>query len=130
MKNKKLYRDPKNAKLGGICAGLAEYFGTEIWIIRLLVISAFLFSAGFFVLLIYVIAYFILDEMPDQRKWQQSAYKKHNIKQKSWQAGHSAEQILENVSKELNQVEKDIEHLEAYVTSFSYKMDREFTNHQ
>ena len=128
MKNKKLYRDPKNAKLGGICAGIAEYFGTEIWVIRLLVISAFLFSAGFFVVLAYVIAYFMLDEIPEQRKWQQGFYQKHNVKQKSWQAGQSAEQILENVSTELYKMEKDIEHLEAYVTSFSYKMNREFTN--
>ena len=128
MNNKKLYRDPKNAKLGGICAGIAEYFGTEIWVIRLLVISAFLFSAGFFVVLAYVIAYFMLDEIPEQRKWQQGFYQKHNVKQKSWQAGQSAEQILENVSTELDKMEKDIEHLEAYVTSFSYKMNREFTS--
>jgi len=128
MKNKKLYRDPKNAKLGGICAGIAEYFGAEIWVIRLLVISAFLFSAGFFVVLAYVIAYFMLDEIPEQRKWQQGFYQKHNVKQKSWQAGQSAEQILENVSAELDKMEKDLEHLEAYVTSFSYKMNREFTN--
>jgi phage shock protein C len=129
MKNKKLYRDPNNAKFGGICAGIAEYFGTEIWVIRLLVISAFIFSAGFFVVFAYVITYFILDEMPEQRKWQQSTYKKHHVKQKSWQAGHSAEKILENVSGELDKIEKDVEHLEDYVTSFSYKMDREFTNH-
>ena len=78
--------------------------------------------------LAYVIAFFMLDEMPEQREWQQSIYKKHNVKQKPWQAGQSAEQILENVSAELDEMENNIEHLEAYVTSFSYKMNREFTN--
>ncbi|MEH6453945.1 MAG: envelope stress response membrane protein PspC [Psychromonas sp.] len=130
MKNKKLYRDPNNGKLGGICAGIAEYFDTEVWLIRLLVVSAFLFSAGLFVVLAYVVTYFILDEMPEQRKWQQSSYKKHHIKQKSWQAGDSADKVLENVSAEIDKMEKDVEHLESYVTSFSYKMDQEFTNHK
>ncbi len=131
MKSKKktLYRDSKNGKLGGVCAGIAEYFGTEIWIVRLLVITAFLFSAGFFVVLAYIAAYFILDEMPEQRKWQQSVYKAHNVKKKPWQAGHSAQQILQNVSRELDEMENNIEQMEAYVTSFAFKMDREFTNH-
>ena len=124
--NKKLYRDPKNGKLGGICAGLAEYFGTETWLIRLLVISAFLFSAGFFVTLAYISAYLLLDKMPEQRKQQQSIYKSHNIKQKPWQSGHSAEQILQNISRELDDIENDIQNMEAYVTSFAFKMDREF----
>jgi len=124
--NKQLYRDPKNGKLGGVCAGLAEYFGTETWLIRLLVVSAFLFSAGFFVTLAYISAYLILEKMPEQRKQQQSIYKSHNIKQKSWQPGHSAEQILQNVSNELDDIENDIQDMEAYVTSFAFKMDGEF----
>ena len=123
---KKLYRDAKNGKLAGVCAGIAEYFGAEVWVIRLLVVSIFIFSAGFFVVLAYIAAYFILDEMPEQREWQQSIYQKHNVKQKAWQAGQSAQQILENINGELDKAEKDIEHLEGYVTSFAFKMDHEF----
>lgn len=123
---KKLYRDPKNGKLGGICAGLAEYFGLEIWIIRLFVISAFLFSAGFFVVIAYIAACFILDELPAQRQWQQSIYKAHTMKKNAWQSGHSAQQILKNVNAELDQIENSIEQMESYVTSFTFKMDCEF----
>lgn len=36
--NRKLYRDPENAILGGVAAGLAAYFGIETWIIRLLLV--------------------------------------------------------------------------------------------
>jgi len=123
---KKLYRDPKNGKLGGICAGLAEYFGIEIWIIRLFVISAFLFSAGFFVVIAYLAAYFILDELPAQRQWQQSIYKAHNLKKNAWQSGHSAQQILKNINTELDSMESSIEQMESYVTSFAFKMNSEF----
>ena len=128
MKNQKktLYRDPNNGILGGVCAGIAEYFSSEVWIIRLLVVSAFLFSAGLFVSIAYIAAYFILDKMPEQREWQQSIYKKHNLKRKAWQSGQSAQQVLQSVNDDLNKVENDIEHLEGYVTSFAFKMDREF----
>lgn len=122
---KTLYRDPKNGKLGGICAGIAEYFGVEAWLVRLIFISAFLFSAGF-ALLAYIALYFILEKMPEQREWQQSIYKKHNIKQKPWQAGQSVEKILEDMNKELDKSELNIEKIEGYVTSFAFKMDREF----
>ncbi|WP_028864599.1 envelope stress response membrane protein PspC [Psychromonas aquimarina] len=127
MKKKTLYRDPKNAKLGGVCAGIAEYFSVEIWLVRLIVVSAFLFSAGFFVILAYIAAYFILNKMPEKREWRQSIYQAHNIKKKSWQSGHSAEQILENVSRELGDMDKEIQQMEAYVTSFAFKMSREFS---
>ena len=123
---KTLYRDPKNGKLGGVCAGMAEYFGTEVWLIRLLVFSAFLFSAGIFVVLAYIAAYFILDTMPEQREWQQSLYKKQNLKKKAWQAGQSAQQILHSINNDLDKAEKDIEYLEGYVTSFAFKMAHEF----
>ena len=33
---KRLYRDPEHRAIGGVCAGLAAYFNTEIWIPRLI----------------------------------------------------------------------------------------------
>lgn len=128
MNKKTLYRDPNNAKLGGVCAGIAEYFDIEVWLVRLLVVSAFLFTAGFLVVIAYVTAYFMLDEMPEKQQWQQSTYQKHKVKKKAWQTGDSAQKILENISIELDQMQQKIEHLEAYVTSFEYKINREFTN--
>ncbi|WP_019615060.1 envelope stress response membrane protein PspC [Psychromonas ossibalaenae] len=130
MSRKKLYRDPKNAKLGGVCAGIAEYFSVEIWLVRLIVVSAFLFSAGLLVIIAYIAAYFISNKMPEKREWRQSIYQAHNIKKKSWQAGRSAEQILENVSREFEDMDKNIQQMEAYVTSFDFKMNREFTKKQ
>ena len=128
MNKKRLYRDPKNAKLGGVCAGIAEYFGIELWLVRLLVFSAFLFTAGFFVVIAYAIAYFMLDEIPEKQQWQQNAYTKHRVKKKAWQTGDSAQKILENISAELDQIQQKIEQLEDYVTSFEYKINKEFSN--
>ncbi|MFT7053323.1 MAG: phage shock protein C [Psychromonas sp.] len=128
MNKKTLYRDPENAKLGGVCAGIAEYFSIEVWIVRLLVVSAFLFTAGFFVAIAYVMAYLMLDKIPEKQQWQQNAYIKHKVKKKAWQTGDSAQKILDNISVELDQMQLNIEQLEGYVTSFEYKINREFPN--
>ena len=35
MSTKHLYRDERNKMLGGVCAGLAEYFGLDVTLVRL-----------------------------------------------------------------------------------------------
>jgi phage shock protein C len=42
---KKLYRDEQNKTIGGVCAGLAQYFDIDVTILRLLFAGAF-FLAG------------------------------------------------------------------------------------
>lgn len=126
---KQLYRDPKNGKIAGVCAGLAEYFNAEVWLIRVIFVSLFLFSAGFFATLAYIAACFILDELPEKREWQQSVYQKTNIKKRAWQAGQTPKNILAEIDNELAKAENDIEQLESYVTSFAFKMAREFKTH-
>ena len=37
--SRNLYRDPQKGKIAGVCAGLADYFGVETWIVRLLAIT-------------------------------------------------------------------------------------------
>ena len=39
---KRLFRDPENKLIGGVCGGLSSYFGVSIWIPRLLFIVPFL----------------------------------------------------------------------------------------
>ena len=58
-----LYRDPQRGKIAGVCAGLAEYFGVETWIVRLLAISGLIF-AGFITFTAYIAAWFLLDKKP------------------------------------------------------------------
>lgn len=57
---RKLYRDRDQKKIGGVCAGLAAYFDTDVTLIRVLFVLAFVFaSAGFWV---YVIFWIVLPE--------------------------------------------------------------------
>ncbi len=56
-KIKKFYRDKDNKVLGGVCSGLAAYFGVDITVIRLLfVVGVFLFGTGF---LAYIILWIV-----------------------------------------------------------------------
>jgi len=126
MIDKKLYRDPSNAKLGGICAGIARYFDCEIWLVRLITFSLFLFSLGTWVIVAYIALYFILDEAPQKFSEEQGFTSAYQMKNKAWKTGQSAHDILEKIDQDLNQSEKSIEKLESYVTSFRFTMHQKF----
>lgn len=60
---KTLYRDPIDKKLGGVAAGVANYFDIDTTLTRA-VWAASVFIGGFG-LVLYVILWFILDEDPE-----------------------------------------------------------------
>jgi phage shock protein PspC (stress-responsive transcriptional regulator) len=59
QKHQKLYRDPENAILGGVCGGLSYYFRIDAVIFRLIFIGLGLFSLGFWIF-IYVVLWLIV----------------------------------------------------------------------
>lgn len=124
--SKMLYRDPKNGKIGGVCAGLADYFGMETWLVRILAVSAFLIGFGFFVIVAYIAAMLILDKLPEEKAEQVKQKKQHQVKQKPWQSGKSANKLLDDLEGEFETMEKEVEKMEAYVTSTSYEVHRQF----
>mgnify|MGYP006287362777 CR=1 FL=1 len=55
---KRLYRDPENRVLGGVCGGLGMYFNMDPLIIRILFVAVFLaFGVG---LLVYIILWIVI----------------------------------------------------------------------
>lgn len=57
MPVRRLYRDSLNKSIGGVCSGLAIYFGIDTLLIRIIfVIAFFMGSAGFWVYLILWVA--------------------------------------------------------------------------
>jgi phage shock protein PspC (stress-responsive transcriptional regulator) len=65
---RRLYRDPENSLLGGVCSGLAAYFNVDPWVVRIIfiimlfinvVIPPFMSLFGFGVLL-YVILWIVI----------------------------------------------------------------------
>ncbi|NLC64459.1 MAG: PspC domain-containing protein [Erysipelothrix sp.] len=59
----KLYRDKDGGMLGGVCAGLSEYFRIDVTIIR--IIMAVLFFGYGSGLLLYILMWVIIPEKRD-----------------------------------------------------------------
>ena len=61
--NKKLYRSKNDVKISGVCGGIAEYFGADATIIRLIWVLCSLFN--FFIgIVAYVACVFIVPVDP------------------------------------------------------------------
>lgn len=139
-----LYRNPSQGKIAGVCAGLADYFGWETWLVRILVVSGVLLGMGWFVV-IYIAAWFILDkksgaatkvEAKFKQKVKDSAQQvkeelsSESIKVKSriWQAGEPPKQAFHDIRRKFTTLEKELRQIERYVTSPEFTVSREINN--
>ena len=89
--NKKLYRSIADKKISGVCGGIAEYFGVDSTLIRLLWVVSVIF-AGVGVLL-YIICALVVPErdpnMPwdanqNQNQWNQNGNQWQDPNQNQW----------------------------------------------
>lgn len=142
QRKRELYRDHQNGKVAGVCAGLADYFGWEAWLVRVLVVSAILFGMQFLIIL-YIAGWFILDKKPKQSKLftkstnstsetsasktKTSDYANESIKVKTkvWQAGEPPKQALHDIRRKFTLLEDKLRSMERYVTSPEFTVSRE-----
>jgi phage shock protein PspC (stress-responsive transcriptional regulator) len=64
MNDKKLTRS-ENQAIAGVCAGIAEYFGWDIALVRILYLVISIASAGFPGTLVYIILWIVMPEKYD-----------------------------------------------------------------
>lgn len=61
--NKKLYRSVNDKKIAGVCAGVAEYFGWDPTMVRLVwALAVVCASVGFWA---YIVCALVIPEKPD-----------------------------------------------------------------
>lgn len=58
---KRLQRDDREKMIGGVCAGLAEYFGIDVSFVRIAFVVAVMFGAG---VLAYIILWIVMPPKP------------------------------------------------------------------
>jgi phage shock protein C len=58
----KLYRSRKNRYIAGVCGGIAEYFGVDPTLVRLLTLLSILIPGPQFIL--YIVAWIVIPEEP------------------------------------------------------------------
>ncbi|OUS25706.1 phage shock protein C [Thalassotalea sp. 42_200_T64] len=132
-----LFRDPVKGKIAGVCAGLAQYFGWEAWLVRILVVSGVLLGMGWFCIL-YIAGWFILDKKPSKYSAKDVAKsvkdKLHEeevfgesikVKAKIWQAGEPPKQAIRDISLKFKSLEHELRSMERYVTSPEFTVSRE-----
>ncbi len=62
MSSKRLMRSSNDKLLGGVCAGLAEYFDFDPVLVRIAYAFLTIFSAGFPGLLLYIVMWIVMPE--------------------------------------------------------------------
>ncbi|GAB5380241.1 MAG: envelope stress response membrane protein PspC [Aliiglaciecola sp.] len=144
---KQLQRDPQQGKIAGVCAGIAEYFGIETWLVRIMTVAATLLLAGPFVPVFYIAAWFIMDKKTPEhghsghrtatfnrasgvKGWrndidEEDEDKKVEVKSKVWQAGEPPRQAFYDIKQQFVRIESRLRKVETYVTSSEYQLNRE-----
>jgi phage shock protein C len=138
-KRGELFRNPKQGKIAGVCAGLADYFGWETWLIRILVVSGVLLGMGWFVV-IYIAAWFILDKkkpaLPNMNQGTHQPFENQKaqvnvpnesikVKARIWQAGEPPKQAFHDIRRKFRGLEGQLRSMEQYVTSPEFTVSRE-----
>lgn len=65
-KERTLYKNPDSAKVCGVCSGIAEYFGFEVWLVRIVTVSLILWLNAATVIAYFALS-FILDPKPGSK---------------------------------------------------------------
>lgn len=130
----RLERDDDNAKIVGVCAGIANYYGVEAWVVRCIAVTGLLFF-GSVVFPAYWVMYFVMDapgsgqrgggETP-RSKWRarRSRSPREEPRQLTGQS-IAPRQNLRNVQQDLQEVELRLRRMETHVTSGHYELQRE-----
>ncbi len=140
---RQLYRDTDNARIAGVCAGIANYFGIERWLVRILFVTSFCLLAPPFIFVAYIACWFIFDKKPNSvvsapmdnilhhggKGWRNrvSDADKVSVKTKVWQAGEPPKQAFFDISKRFAESEARLRRMEKYVTSKEFQLNREIS---
>jgi phage shock protein C len=143
--SKTLFRDPKNGKIAGVCAGIGQYFGIETWLVRIITVTSFFLLAGPFIFVVYLACWFIMDKKPSDKEryaagetfarnvmnqgkgWRNNTAteKPIEVKNKVWQAGEPPKQAFRDIQLRYRNAEERLRNVEKYVTSKEFQLNRE-----
>jgi phage shock protein C len=127
----RLYQDKSRQKVAGVCAGIARYFGVEVWVVRGIAITGLIFMPSV-VVPAYFIAMWILPKSPDGDSPLDSktpsatpAREDHASPVPELGARLSPRRSLRNVQAEFDQIELKLRRMESHVTSGQFELQRE-----
>jgi phage shock protein C len=137
-------RNADKACLGGVCAGLADYFGFNLRVTRLLVIIAF-FVATPLTVLLYIAIVLLVPAVSNGPRYGKEGRNRRRAacrrrcrmsRRQKRQAAEEAElaheegkrELADKISQRCRSLDERLANIEKYVTSARYDLDREFRN--
>jgi phage shock protein C len=118
---RRLYKDTANKLVAGVCAGVADYFGFDLTVTRLVVlVGLFLFPPA--TLIGYVILAVLLPHKPvsvDRGREDVSPSLQRSVRS-------SPQATLDNIRHRFRELDGRLQRLEKYLTSKRFELDREF----
>ena len=115
----RFYLDKQNAKWSGVCAGIADYTGVDVTIIRIGFVLGFFLGSG-----MLLVAYFLIAWMAPVKP--AHLYMDDPDHQKFWQGVRAnARRTTRDVRSRFRDIDRRLADVEAYVTSSNSRLARE-----
>lgn len=133
------YRSADRAVLGGVCAGVADFYGLNLRVLRVLAVIAFFVAMPAAVVAYLAIVFLIparadngYDAAPQQRAPRQSrkdrrAARKRARREATEFSTVAADEVAAEVRRKCQLLEQRLASLEKYITSSRYQLDKEFS---
>jgi len=136
-----LYRNTRQGRIAGVCAGLADHWDVAHWVVRLCWVAAFLFT-GTLALWVYVGAWILLAPRPLRRaadgsyvplqEWDEVEMeydeRHHDYRpRKVFRYSESTSVRLARARERLDAALQRVQDMESYVTSRRYELNKEFS---
>ncbi len=137
-----LYRNTRDGKIAGVCAGLADHWGVEHWVVRLLAIIAFLFT-GMLAFWAYVAGWCLLSprrRTEDYERWddpveeyeevvemEYDEYQHDYRPRKMFRYGDSPSVRLKRAQERLDAALQRVQDMESYVTSRQFQLNKKIS---
>ena len=115
----RFYRDKRNGKVMGVCAGIADYTGFDVALVRIAMVAAFFLSSGS-ILPVYFIAGFIAPDKPRELEVSDAE------EQQFWrQVRASPTRTARDIRLRLKDIDRRLGDVESYVTTENRSLARE-----
>ena len=115
----RFYRDKQAGKWAGVCAGIADYTGIDVTIVRIAFVIATIMGSGF-----PILAYFIIAWMAPKKP--SDLYISDPEEKKFWQGVRAnPRRSARLVRSRFRELDRRLADVEAYVTSSNSRLARE-----
>lgn len=115
----RFYLDKRNKKVMGVCAGIADYTGFDVTLVRIMMVASILMSSGA-LLPLYFVAGIVADDKPRE------LVAEDKEEQRFWQGvRQSPTRTARDIRSRFRDIDRRLADIESYVTTENRSLARE-----